>query len=95
VVSLSSAAPNARQAAAQAVAKVGKIELPTRRWPELIEGLANAAFADGVPDGTKAASVTALGYLCEEIVRCDPCGVAAGACGCCGWSGCCTRSEPA
>jgi importin subunit beta-1 len=80
VVSLSSAAPNARQAAAQAVAKVGKIELPTRRWPELIEGLANAAFADGVPDGTKAASVTALGYLCEEIVRCRcRCGVEAGA----------------
>jgi importin subunit beta-1 len=66
ILSLAAAAPDARRAAAQAVAKVGKIEVPEKQWPELVDGLVHAALGD-VPVGTKAASITALGYLCEEI----------------------------
>lgn len=66
ILSLAAAVPNARQAAAQAVAKVGKIEVPNKQWPELVDGLVHAALGE-VPLGTKAASITALGFLCEEI----------------------------
>lgn len=66
-MSLSATTPLARHAAAQAVAKVGRIEVPAKEWPELFDGLVSAALTDGVAVGTKTASVTALGYLCEEI----------------------------
>jgi hypothetical protein len=67
VLSLSAAAPLARQSAAQAVAKVGKVEVPAKQWPELVDGLVSASLAEGVALTTKAASLTALGYLCEEV----------------------------
>ena len=69
VAALSASMPLARQAAAQAIAKVGKVEVPAAQWPELIDGLVGTARA-AAPPGTRAASLTALGYLCEEIVRC-------------------------
>jgi importin subunit beta-1 len=68
VVALAAATPLARAAAAQVVAKVGKIEIPLKMWPELVNGLTQTALTPSVQPGTKAASVTALGYLCEEIV---------------------------
>jgi hypothetical protein len=50
-----------------AVAKVGKVEVPAKQWPELVDGLVSASLAEGVALTTKAASLTALGYLCEEV----------------------------
>lgn len=64
-LSASQAAP--RTAAAQAIAKLGKIEVPEGAWPELVDGLVGAAMSDAVPEATKTASLTAIGFLCEEI----------------------------
>lgn len=73
-LSASHAAP--RTAAAQAIAKLGKIEVPEGAWPELVDGLVGAAMSDAVPEATKTASLTAIGFLCEEIVRSKPCALA-------------------
>lgn len=69
VPALSGSHPAPRTAAAQAIAKLGKIEVPEGAWPELVDGLVGAAMSDAVPEATKTASLTAIGFLCEEIVR--------------------------
>lgn len=69
VPSLSASRQEPRTAAAQAIAKLGKIEVPEGAWPELVDGLVGAAMSDAVPEATKTASLTAIGFLCEEIVR--------------------------
>jgi importin subunit beta-1 len=71
VLSLQASVPKARMACAQAIAKVGKIEIPHKLWPEILEGLVATSTATGVPVGLKAASVNTLGMICEEIMEVD------------------------
>lgn len=68
VQSLSASDKKARTGAAQAIAKIGKIELPLKQWPDLIDGLNSAATGAGVPSAPKSAAVTALGFLCSELI---------------------------
>ena len=71
VAALSASAAPARQSAAQAIAKVGKIEVPVKGWPELVPGLVATVMGAGVPPGAQVASLIALGFLCEEIVSAE------------------------
>jgi importin subunit beta-1 len=67
VVALGSQSEAARNAAAQAIAKAGGIDVPASEWPELIPGLLGAAMNPGLDPGMKAATLKALGYLLEEL----------------------------
>lgn len=65
---LASTAVQARQAAAQVVAKVAAIELPRGQWTDLIDAL-TANVTNSPSDLLKQAALETLGYICEEIVR--------------------------
>lgn len=67
---LASQAVQARQAAAQVLAKIAAIELPNGQWPELIDVLTANVTAQP-NDLLKQSTLEALGYICEEIVRRD------------------------
>lgn len=57
-----------RNNAAQAVAAIAAIELPQNQWPDLITGLLhNVSSTQDV--ALKQASLQAIGYICETIVR--------------------------
>ncbi|KAJ1639173.1 armadillo-type protein [Pavlovales sp. CCMP2436] len=62
---LGSAAFQARQAAAQVVAKIAAIELPRGEWGELIDLLTSNVATQN--DFLKQATLECLGYICEEI----------------------------
>ncbi|KAG8465477.1 hypothetical protein KFE25_002784 [Diacronema lutheri] len=63
---LASTAVQARQAAAQVVAKVAAIELPRGQWTDLIDAL-TANVTNSPSDLLKQAALETLGYICEEI----------------------------
>ena len=65
VDALSCGEPVARHTAAQAIARIGGIEVPAGEWPLLIHGLLNLWGAESL--GLKHTSLEALGYLCEEL----------------------------
>ena len=67
---LASAQAKARHTAAQAVAAIATIDLPHNQWPELIQGLVNNVTNTNNAY-VKQSSLEALGYICEEIVRCS------------------------
>lgn len=52
--------------AAQAIAAVASIELPTQQWPDLIKGLLQNVSTGQTT--TKQASLQAIGFICESIV---------------------------
>ncbi|GMN31426.1 hypothetical protein TIFTF001_003239 [Ficus carica] len=62
---LTSPALDARSTASQVIAKVAGIELPHKRWPELIESLLSNTHL--VAAHTKQATLETLGYICEEV----------------------------
>ncbi|KAL8160572.1 hypothetical protein V2J09_002109 [Rumex salicifolius] len=62
---LSSPVHDARSTASQVIAKVAGIELPRKRWPELIASLLSNIHQ--VPPHAKQATLETLGYLCEEV----------------------------
>lgn len=65
--------PKARTAAAQAIAKVGKVDIPDGQWTTLVPSLVAQVLNPAAGVELKSASVTALGFLCEELVRaCSP-----------------------
>lgn len=70
-MSLSASHPKASFVAAQAIAKVGKIEIPHHAWPDLVTGLVETAMTPTVPPGVKSASVNTLGLICEDILETD------------------------
>lgn len=66
----------ARSAAAQVVAKLARVDLPSERWPDLLPGLMNAATrtpaaapgADAAAAALQQRSVAqTLGFLCEDM----------------------------
>ncbi|RYG45338.1 hypothetical protein EON67_10700, partial [archaeon] len=61
--------PKARTAAAQAIAKVGKVDIPDGQWTTLVPSLVAQVLNPAAGSELKSASVTALGFLCEELVR--------------------------
>jgi hypothetical protein len=56
----------ARHTAAQAIGKVGALDLGVKQWPELLPAL-KAGVQPASPAGTKQATLEALGYVCEEL----------------------------
>lgn len=67
VSALGTADEDVRNAAAQAVAKVGAIELEDKTWPELVGGLIGTAMNGSLGAGPTSAALRTIGYLCEEI----------------------------
>ncbi|KAL2542279.1 Importin subunit beta-1 [Abeliophyllum distichum] len=63
---LASPVPDARSTASQVIAKVAGIELPQKKWPELIGSLLSNIHQ--VPPHVKQATLETLGYMCEEII---------------------------
>ena len=64
---LSSPIDGARQAAAQAIAKTGGIDVPGGTWPELIPSLLSATEAGAASEAVQSTAVRAVGYLLEEL----------------------------
>ncbi|KAL3630714.1 Importin subunit beta-1 [Castilleja foliolosa] len=62
---LASGVADARSTASQVIAKVARIELPQKQWPELIGSL--LSNVQQVPPHVKQATLETLGYLCEEV----------------------------
>ena len=60
-------ADRVRRAAAQAVAKIGSIEIPENMWPELLNTLASSARSDQYQDPVKTSVLECIGYLCEQL----------------------------
>mmetsp|Transcript_6215 Transcript_6215/g.9298 ORF Transcript_6215/g.9298 Transcript_6215/m.9298 type:complete len:858 (-) Transcript_6215:252-2825(-) len=56
---------NARHTAALIIGKMGAIELPKNEWPEMLQTLLSNVSGQA-SDETKASSLEALGYMCEE-----------------------------
>eukprot|EP00944_MAST-04C_sp_MAST-4C-sp1_P016036 g16036.t1 len=59
--------PRVRRAAAQAVAKIGSIEIPQNLWPDLLGTLAGSARSDQIQDAVKTSVLECIGYLCEQL----------------------------
>ncbi|OEL34943.1 Importin subunit beta-1 [Dichanthelium oligosanthes] len=69
LITLGSLEPEAWHASAQVIAKVAYVEIPRQEWPDLIgKLLANMAMQDA-PPSLKQATLEALGYVFEEILR--------------------------
>lgn len=66
LMTLQSAAPEARRAAAQVVSKVAAIDLPSNEWENLIEQLLQSTLSETSKDFLREASLETLGYICEE-----------------------------
>eukprot|EP00921_Rhytidocystis_pertsovi_P003689 GHVQ01006414.1.p1 GENE.GHVQ01006414.1~~GHVQ01006414.1.p1 ORF type:complete len:898 (+),score=153.99 GHVQ01006414.1:139-2832(+) len=57
-----------RGAAAQVVSKLGRIELPRNRWPQIFPFLLQLASAESAL--FRKSSQTAISYLCEDLYEC-------------------------
>lgn len=68
---LSSASRLAGLAAAQVISKIGAAEIlpDSNTWPELLPGLFSFAESAALPVDARAAALTTLGYLLEELDR--------------------------
>jgi|APGre2960657444_1045066.scaffolds.fasta_scaffold00364_4 importin subunit beta-1 len=55
----------ARHTAAQAVGKVGALDLAAKRWPDLVPALQGNVASPSA--GVKQATLEALGYVCEDL----------------------------
>eukprot|EP00771_Trimastix_marina_P000155 gnl/Trimastix_PCT/1163.p1 GENE.gnl/Trimastix_PCT/1163~~gnl/Trimastix_PCT/1163.p1 ORF type:complete len:870 (-),score=316.21 gnl/Trimastix_PCT/1163:3902-6289(-) len=62
---LASSFKEARHTAAQAVARIGVIEIPYQQWNELVNELLNNMKVGD--DNIKQATLDCLGYLCEDM----------------------------
>lgn len=67
LTALTGQAAPARTVAAQAIAAFGAVDLPAGRWQNLLTTLLNFVVSPEAPDGTKVASLDALGFLCDEM----------------------------
>ena len=56
----------ARQTAAQAIAEMGAIDLPSNAWPELLPALLQNVTGN-TPDEYKVNTLQCLGYTCERL----------------------------
>ena len=66
-MTLSSPIPRAGSVAAQVVAAIAAVELPSNQWTEVIEILLR--FMDNTENtNLRIATLQAIGYLCETIV---------------------------
>lgn len=54
--------------AAQCVAYVAVVELPTRQWDNLIETLVSNIVGVNSTEMLKEATLEAIGYICQDIV---------------------------
>lgn len=61
---------SAKHTAALIIGKMGAIELPKNGWPEMLQTLLTNVTGP-YNDGTKVASLEALGYMCDEWERED------------------------
>jgi len=57
----------ARSSCAQVIAKIARIEVPVRQWPELVAKLLSNVTRKENPAQLVQSSLEALGYLCEEV----------------------------
>lgn len=64
---LQSPCEEARSAACQVVSKVGRLDLPCNKWPQLLPFLMQMVINTDSPAPHKRAAVTAVGYLCEDV----------------------------
>eukprot|EP00271_Cylindrocystis_brebissonii_P014951 TRINITY_DN366_c1_g1_i1.p1 TRINITY_DN366_c1_g1~~TRINITY_DN366_c1_g1_i1.p1 ORF type:complete len:871 (+),score=159.24 TRINITY_DN366_c1_g1_i1:222-2834(+) len=72
LVTLASDSADARRAAAQVIAKIAAIELPSGQWPELVAGLlANMGGQAQAPPTLRESTLETLGFVCEEIAGTD------------------------
>ena len=65
---LGSKCKQARQSSAQVVSCIAAIELPEQQWPELISLLVSNV-TKSQDNALRQATLEALGYLCEELVK--------------------------
>ncbi|CAA0830895.1 Importin subunit beta-1 [Striga hermonthica] len=65
LLTLSSAALDARSTTSQVIAKVAGIEMPQKQWPELVATL--LSNVQQVSPHLKQATLETLGYVCEEV----------------------------
>jgi importin subunit beta-1 len=56
-----------RTQVAQIVTAIASIEIPRKEWDELIPSLCMNAQSDSVDIGIKHASMTAIGFICEDL----------------------------
>ena len=56
------------RSAAQCVAYIAAVELPTNMWPELIVVLVSNVTSPQSTVQLKEASLDAIGYICEDLV---------------------------
>ena len=61
------ASKSVRRAAAQAIAKVGTIEIPQDQWPELLGTLSLIVRGPNVHEDAIVSTLNCIGYLCEEL----------------------------
>ncbi|PRP78822.1 hypothetical protein PROFUN_00995 [Planoprotostelium fungivorum] len=66
LAAVASPSPAASGPAAQVVAYIAAVELPTGQWQDLIKNLISMLQPQS-PDGQKKATLEALGYICEEV----------------------------
>ncbi|XVE62075.1 hypothetical protein DITRI_Ditri06bG0090100 [Diplodiscus trichospermus] len=64
---IGSSVPEARHTSAQVIAKIASIEIPRKKWPELIRSLLDNMTQQDRPAALKQATLETLGYVCEEI----------------------------
>lgn len=55
--------------AAQVVSAIAAVELPHDQWPDLIGQMLGFINNDQSPANLKIATLQAIGYICESIVR--------------------------
>lgn len=64
---LNSPHPNVSHTSAQVIAAYGAVEIPAKRFPELLETLCNNVQDAAVLERVKVSSLEAIGYMCEEL----------------------------
>ena len=57
------------RSAAQCVAYIAAVELPRNLWPELMLSLVTNVTSAQSTEQVKEASLDAIGYICEDLVR--------------------------
>lgn len=70
LLALGSSAKQVGTVAAQLVAAIATVELPSGQWPELVEVL--LSFMGQTNVNLRVATLQAIGFICESIVRPTP-----------------------
>jgi len=70
LIALGSSVKQVGTVAAQLVAAIAAVELPSGQWPELVELLLSFMGQSNV--NLRVATLQAIGFICESIVRISP-----------------------